>query len=142
LKPASGTWATALAILLYWPFERWNRLPRDGGILWAYALTVLILTAVGIWAADYAEKVYQEKDPHRVVIDEIAGFFFAMILIPWEWRWVLAAFLLFRAFDVWKPAPIRGLQRLRAGWGIMIDDVLAGIYTCGALHVARYFVTW
>ncbi len=134
---ASGTWGTGVGILLYWPFARWNRLPSAGGIPWLYALAVLLISAVGVWAATFAESVYSEKDPHRVVIDEIAGFFVTMFLVPWDWRWILAAFSIFRFFDVLKPYPIRKLERLPSGWGVMTDDLLAGVYSCAVLHVAR-----
>jgi phosphatidylglycerophosphatase A len=137
---ASGTWGSLVAIGLYWPFAAWNRLPSEGGLLWAYFLVVVAVSVLGVWTADYAEGVYGEKDPGRVVIDEIAGFFIAMILVPWDWRWIAAAFFVFRAFDVWKPYPIRGLQRLRGGWGIVVDDLLAGAYTCIVLHAARLTV--
>jgi phosphatidylglycerophosphatase A len=101
---------------------------------------VLIVTALGIWASGYAERVYGEKDPHRVVIDEIAGFFVAVFLLPWDWRWIGAAFFLFRLFDVWKPWPIRRLQALPGGWGIMVDDLLAGTYTGLLLHAVCWMI--
>ncbi len=137
---ASGTWATALAILFYWPMAGWNRLPSQGGNLWIYGGIIAAVSALGTWAADYAEKLYQEKDPHRVVIDEIAGYFVSMTLLPFHWGWLVAAFFVFRLFDVWKPYPIRQLQQLPGGVGIMIDDLLAGVYTCVVLHVAKIWV--
>jgi phosphatidylglycerophosphatase A len=95
------------------------------------------VTALAVWGSNYAEKHYKEKDPGKVVIDEIAGFFFAMFLIPTTIAWVVAAFFIFRAMDVWKPGPIRPSQNLGGGVGIVIDDVLAGILTCAILHAVR-----
>jgi len=139
---ASGTFGTALAILFYWPMARLNRLPSEGGTLWLYALIVIAATALAIWASNFASKAHGEKDPHRVVIDEIVGFFFAMFLVPFNIWWIAAAFFLFRLFDVWKPYPIFQLQSLPGGIGIVIDDVLAGIYTCVLLHAARFGLHW
>lgn len=137
---ASGTWATALAILLYWPFAGLNRAPAEGIGIYIYLAVVVAVSLLSVWTSDVAEKLHAEKDPHKVVIDEIAGFFVSIILIPWEPMWVAAAFFVFRLFDVWKPYPIRQLQSLRGGLGITIDDLLAGVYTCVLLHLARMFL--
>ena len=137
---ASGTWGTALAILFYWPMAGLNRLPRDGGRPWLYGLIVMAVIVLGTWASTYAESVYKAKDSGKIVIDEIAGFFIAVLFIPWHWGWMLAAFFVFRLFDVWKPWPIDRLQRLHGGVGVMIDDVLAGAYTCLLLHLARVVI--
>jgi len=137
---ASGTWATALAILLYWPFAQFNRPPGEGNGIFIYIAVVIALSIISIWTSDVAEKLHAEKDPHKVVIDEIAGFFVSMFLLPWEPMWVAAAFFGFRVFDVWKPYPIRQLQSLKGGLGITIDDLLAGVWTCALLHLARAFL--
>jgi phosphatidylglycerophosphatase A len=89
------------------------------------------ITMLGIWAATRTEKVIQRKDPSIVVIDEVAGQMIALLSGPfWLHTWwsVLTAFLLFRLFDIWKPYPIRRLEALESGLGIMADDVLAGAY--------------
>jgi phosphatidylglycerophosphatase A len=134
---ASGTWGTGVAILLYWPLARLNQLPSQGGKPWLYALIVLGVIALGTWAADEAEKFYKVKDSGKVVIDEIAGFFVTMFFIPFTWYWLLGAFLIFRLFDVIKPGPIRRLQHLKGGVGIMIDDVLAGALGCVVLNLIQ-----
>lgn len=94
-------------------------------------LVVLTLTMLGIWAASRTEKIIQKKDPSIVVIDEVAGQMIALLSWPFlahsAWT-VLSAFILFRVFDIWKPYPIRRLEALESGLGIMADDVLAGIY--------------
>lgn len=98
----------------------------------AFMLVVIfVLTMAGIWAATRAEKALRKKDPSIVVIDEVAGQMIALLSGPfWLHTWwsVLTAFLLFRLFDIWKPYPIRRLESLESGLGIMADDVLAGAY--------------
>ncbi len=98
----------------------------------AFMLVVIfLLTMGGIRAATRAEKLLRRKDPSAVVIDEVAGQMIALLSGPfWLHTWwsVITAFLLFRLFDIWKPYPIRRLERLESGLGIMADDVLAGIY--------------
>src|SRR5438128_6803579 len=94
-------------------------------------LLIFIVSVVGIWAASRAEKMTQKKDPSIVVIDEVAGQMIALLSGPFwlpTWWSMLSAFLLFRLFDIWKPYPIRRLEALESGLGIMADDVLAGIY--------------
>ncbi len=94
-------------------------------------VVVFVVTMVGIWAASRAERLLQRKDPQVVVIDEVAGQMIALLSGPfWIQTWwsIITAFLLFRAFDIWKPYPIRKLEALQSGLGIMADDVLAGAY--------------
>lgn len=98
----------------------------------AFMLVVIFLvTMVGIWAATRAERLFRKEDPAEVVIDEVAGQMIALLSGPfWLHTWwsVFTAFLLFRAFDIWKPYPIRKLEDLETGLGIMADDLAAGAY--------------
>lgn len=98
----------------------------------AFMLVVIFLvTMAGIWAATRAERLFRKEDPSEVVIDEVAGQMIALLSGPfWVHTWwsVLTAFLLFRAFDIWKPYPIRQLENLETGLGIMADDLAAGAY--------------
>ena len=94
-------------------------------------LVILVVTLIGIWAASRTERVQQKKDPSIVVIDEVAGQMIALLSGPfWIQTWwsILTAFILFRLFDIWKPYPVRRLESLESGLGIMADDVLAGVY--------------
>jgi len=94
-------------------------------------LVTFAVTMCGIWAASRTEKLQQKKDPSIVVIDEVAGQMIALLSGPFwlpTWWSILSAFILFRAFDIWKPYPIRRLEALEGGLGIMADDVLAGVY--------------
>ena len=94
-------------------------------------VVILIVTWAGIWAASRTERILHKKDPSIVVIDEVAGQMIALLSGPfWIQTWwsILTAFILFRWFDIWKPYPIRRLEGLESGLGIMADDVLAGVY--------------
>jgi phosphatidylglycerophosphatase A len=94
-------------------------------------VVILVVTMAGIWAASRTERIQQKKDPSIVVIDEVAGQMIALLSGPfWIQTWwsILTAFILFRLFDIWKPYPIRRLEKLEAGLGIMADDVVAGAY--------------
>lgn len=101
------------------------------------AALALVLGVLGVWAGGQAEKYFARTDPGQVVIDEVVGQMITLFLWPGaNWRWLLAGFLLFRFFDVVKPFPARRLEHAPGGWGIMLDDVAAGIY--GALALALF----
>src|ERR1041385_1389005 len=110
-------------------------------------LAIVIVTMIGVWSASRAERVLQKKDPGMVVIDEVAGQMIAMLSVPAffpGWWPVFSSFLLFRAFDIWKPYPIRRLEALESGLGIMADDVLAGIYALivNSVLIAAYLLAF
>ena len=95
----------------------------------------LLVTVVGIPAATRVARDSATKDPQFVVIDEVAGQLIALIGVPLAWKTFLAGFILFRAFDIVKPPPVRQLERLPEGTGIMLDDVAAGIYALVVMQV-------
>ncbi len=100
-------------------------------------IVALFLCAVGVWAAGEAEKFFGRVDPGQAVIDEVVGQMLTFLLMPHaSWKWLLAGFLLFRAFDIVKPFPARQAERFPRGWGIMLDDVVAGLYGLVVLSVA------
>ncbi|MDX6443424.1 MAG: phosphatidylglycerophosphatase [Blastocatellia bacterium] len=108
-------------------------------------VVIFLVTMVGIWAASRAEKLLRKKDPSIVVIDEVAGQMIALLSGPfWAPTWwsVLTAFILFRAFDIWKPYPCRKIEDLHSGLGIMGDDVVAGVYalTVNSVLISAYLL--
>lgn len=109
-----GTIATFLALLVRWNFK-------------VGALTILVLFAFGVWASDRLSKALNKDDPPSVVIDEFVGYLVAM----WNLGEImlLPSFFLFRMLDIVKPFPIRTFERLPGGWGIMMDDFVAGLFT-------------
>ena len=98
-------------------------------------LLIILLLITGVWSATEAEKIWG-KDSHRIVIDEITGMMIALLFIPGKIKYVLAALVLFRFFDILKPLGIKQMEKFPAGWGVMADDVLAGIYSLVILHLA------
>jgi phosphatidylglycerophosphatase A len=102
-----------------------------------------LLLAIGFLLLGIKSSREMEKewgpDPQKVVADEIAGLWIAMIAVPVSLKNLAIAFVLFRIFDIWKPLGIRRMERLPGGWGVMMDDVLAGIYSCLLLHGWLYF---
>jgi phosphatidylglycerophosphatase A len=98
---------------------------------------VLVVALVGTWAATRAEKLLGKKDPGAVVVDEVAGQLIAFLFVPWRagtWA-VVAGFVAFRLFDIWKPYPVRRLEDLGGGLGIMADDCLAGFYAAALMSL-------
>ena len=95
-------------------------------------IVISIISFAGIWAATRAESLFNRKDPGAVVIDEVSGQMIALLsasfFINFAWS-IASAFILFRLFDIWKPYPIRRLESLESGLGVMADDVVAGLYT-------------
>jgi phosphatidylglycerophosphatase A len=133
LPKAPGTWGSLVGLLLFFLLQKLS-LPLY--------LTVLAgLFIVGTFAAGETEKILDSRDPGIVVIDEIVGMLISLIAIPAKPLYLLLGFILFRLFDIVKPFPIRLIdQRFHGGLGIMLDDVVAGIYALAALHVTASFL--
>jgi phosphatidylglycerophosphatase A len=105
-----------------------------------FAALGILLAIPGIWAAGFVAKEIGRKDPHVVVVDEVVGQWIALAgASQLNWKSWLAAFALFRLFDIWKPPPVRQLERLPAGWGIVADDTMAGVYAALVLFAAGWF---
>jgi hypothetical protein len=103
-----------------------------------FAMAVL-LTLIGIPAATRVARGAGRKDPQFVVIDEVAGQLVALIAVPLAWKSFLAGFILFRAFDIVKPPPVRQLEAIPEGAGIVLDDIAAGLYALVAMHLFLHF---
>ena len=153
LPLAPGTWGSMVGVaiyLLFWATEThlgnyflnrdWN---GEQVTAWVHAINAvifLIFCLIGVWASGRATHLFANKDPQKVVVDEVMGQLLVFMFIPFDvhWYYVVAGFLLFRLFDIWKPYPIDSLQNLPAGIGVCADDILAGVYggTCLALLYA------
>lgn len=129
---APGTFGTLMAIPLYLLLAQ---LP-----LWAYVVALVVSFAVGIYLCEQTSKDMGVHDHGGIVWDEFVGFWIAMTALPFHWAWILAGFVLFRLFDILKPWPISWLdKRVHGGLGIMIDDVLAGIFALIILQLANHW---
>jgi len=130
-----GTIAAAVTCGLIWLL--W--LTQDGQNSWIFLLITLAITLIGIYVGNKVE-AFWGKDSYRVVIDEVAGMMVTMVFIPHNAWLLLAGFILFRFFDILKPLFIRRLEALPGGTGVMMDDILAGIYGNIVLQVAILFI--
>jgi len=126
---APGTAGTLGAIPLY-------LLVRPLGLA-AVAATALVVTLVGLWASGIVERRLGTKDPQIVCIDEVAGVFVTWLAAPPTWKGLIVGVVLFRIFDQWKPWPARAAERLGGGAGVMLDDVVAGVWGAALLGGAR-----
>ncbi len=128
---APGTVGTLAAVAVYWWF-----LPNDAWL----CLAAVLAAAAGVWAAGVAEAAWRQKDPGRICVDEFAAYFVAVAFLPKTLVYASAAFVLFRALDVFKPFPAGRSQRLRGGWGVMADDLIVALYTNLILQGARLVI--
>jgi phosphatidylglycerophosphatase A len=133
---ASGTFGAAVGLVVFF-------LTRDWPAAWQIGLVVLV-SAVGIWASKVAAEHFGRKDPGQIVIDEVAGQLLTLLLLDVHVAGAAAGFLLFRAFDIVKPWPARQFEALPHGFGVMADDLMAGVYAwiCLALLVRFVPIQW
>jgi len=136
LKPGPGTWASVATVLL-WAAASHGIAPAVRP--WATISAAALATLVGIPAATRVARATGVKDPQFVVIDEVAGQLVALIAVPLAWKTFLAGLILFRVFDILKPFPIRSLERLPEGIGIVVDDLGAGLYALAVMHLLLHF---
>jgi phosphatidylglycerophosphatase A len=101
------------------------------------AIALAVVVVIGIWAGSRVERVLGRKDPGVIVIDEVAGMLLSVVLLPRTVPVLATAFLLFRIFDIWKPFPARESQALSGGMGVMVDDLIAGLYALVLVMGAR-----
>jgi phosphatidylglycerophosphatase A len=130
---APGTAGTLVGVLVYAVFSRFQ---------WpVYLLSVAALSLFAVYVSQEAERIYREKDPSRIVIDEIAGFQVTMFLVaPTAWH-IVIGFILFRVYDIIKPFPIRLCERrIPGGYGVVVDDIVAGVYANITLFLLIRFV--
>lgn len=125
-----GTYAAIVCCLV------WILIPA-GNIYWQVFFTLFIVS-LGIWSSNVVDAIWG-KDSSKVVIDEIAGMMVTLIAVPANWRYILIGLLLFRFFDIAKPLYVRSMEKLPRGWGVMADDVLAGVYAHIVLSIVVYY---
>lgn len=132
LRPGPGTWGSLAAVLIWAGLSRfiepaWQTLTLAG--------LAAIAVAIGIPAATATAQASGVKDPQFVVIDEVAGQWITLLFAPVAWKTLLAGFILFRGFDIVKPPPVRQLEKLPGGTGIVLDDVAAGVYALAVMQL-------
>ena len=128
---APGTAGSAAALLMAVGLHAWL-----GWLPFWFAIIAAALVAPGIWSAGVMARVVGRKDPSIVVVDEVIGQWIVIAAAPViNWKSMLAAFILFRLFDIWKPPPVRQLESLPGGWGIVADDIMAGVYGAVVIFV-------
>lgn len=127
---APGTFGTLAALPIYWLIKDWH--------IAAYLTFLALVFIVGIWVCQQAADWLKNDDPSGVVWDEIVGYLVAMAFAPSGWQWMLVGFLLFRFFDIVKPWPVSlADKKLHGGLGIMLDDVVAGIYALVIIQITN-----
>jgi phosphatidylglycerophosphatase A len=136
LRPGPGTWASAATVLLWAALAHALAPSLRTPVAIVLALAIVL---IGIPAATRVARGSGIKDPQFVVIDEVAGQLAALVAVPLGWKSFLAAFILFRAFDIVKPPPVRQLEALPEGAGIVLDDIAAGLYALGIVHLLLHF---
>ncbi|MGB8932972.1 MAG: phosphatidylglycerophosphatase A [Anaeromyxobacteraceae bacterium] len=125
---APGTVGTLGAVPLWWAL---SHLPAP-----AHLAAIVILTLFGVTAASHAGRYWGVTDASAIVIDEVVGYLVTVALVPFSWQTAALGFVLFRVFDVAKPWPASVLDRVKNPWGVMFDDVAAGLYAMALLAVA------
>jgi phosphatidylglycerophosphatase A len=138
-KPGPGTWGSVAAVLLWAAYARGFD-PAPLALLIALIVGIVLSIALGVPAATIAARESGRHDPGFVVVDEVAGQWIALLGSPANWRTALLALVLFRLFDITKPFPARQLESLPEGWGIVFDDVAAGLYALGVGWLLRHFI--
>lgn len=137
---AKATLASAATVAVYYLFAV-AFAPDDAWLRGATVLAaVAVISVVGVWASRTVAEQTRDEDPSKVVIDEVAGQLLAVAPLPLEPVWMLAAFILFRLFDVIKPFGIRRLEQIGNGVGIMLDDLAAGLAT--AILLLAAYMAW
>jgi phosphatidylglycerophosphatase A len=139
LKPGPGTWGSIAAVLL-WAAVAFLRHPSPAAHLIVLLVWIVLAIVSGIPAATIVERESGRTDPGFVVIDEVIGQWIALLGSPTDWRHGLIALVLFRIFDITKPFPVRRFERLPGGWGIIFDDVAAGLYALGVASLVRIWI--
>ena len=130
---APGTVGSIIGLLVFW-------LIKDYASFTIEMFVAVALFFAGVWASTIVEQVLERHDPGVVIVDEVVGMLVALMLLPPTITVMFLAFLLFRVFDIIKPYPARWCEQLSRGWGIMMDDVVAGLYVNVLIHIILWIV--
>jgi phosphatidylglycerophosphatase A len=136
LPGGPGTWGSLAAVLIWFALARF--IPPESQWL-VLAVMAAAAVALGIPAATRVARASGTKDPQFVVIDEVAGQWITLLFVPVTWKTLAVGFILFRGFDIVKPPPVRQLEKLPEGTGIVVDDVGAGIYALAVMQLLLHF---
>jgi phosphatidylglycerophosphatase A len=131
MRPAPGSWGSLFGVV-----TGFGLASLSSGLL---EIAILLAIIFGTIAANHHQSETGSKDASEVVIDEVAGQWIALLVIPLDWRWALAAFVLFRLFDITKIGPIGMVEKWPGGVGVMADDVIAGVFAALCLWLAQWF---
>ena len=134
LRPGPGTWGSLAAVLIWFWVARWSPRPQV-----LFAALIVGVIAIGIPAATRVARASRTEDPQFVVIDEVAGQWITLLFSPVTWKTLVVGFILFRGFDIVKPPPVRQLERLPEGTGIVADDVAAGVLALVVMQLLLHF---
>jgi phosphatidylglycerophosphatase A len=108
--------------------------------IWYSVIALILITAVAVWVSNVSQDLLDRKDPPEVVIDEVAGFLVTMFFLPHTWPALAMGFALFRFFDIIKPYPVKKIEGFRGGFGIVMDDLLAGFYANLCVRVILFLL--
>ena len=128
LPIAPGTWGSLAAIIGWWLWLQY----LDPLV---FIVLIIAIFTIGVFATNTIIDHTGEKDPSRVIIDEVAGQWLGLLILPDGMLYIAGAFVLFRFLDIFKPWPIRQMEQFPKGWGVMLDDILAGLLTLGLIQV-------
>jgi len=130
LPIAPGTWGSLVAIIGWWLWLQY----LDPLV---FIVLIIAIFAIGVFTTNTIIAHTGEKDPSRVIIDEVAGQWLGLLILPDGMLYIVGAFVLFRFLDIFKPWPIRQMEQFPKGWGVMLDDTLAGLLTLGLIQVVN-----
>jgi len=130
LPIAPGTWGSLVAIIGWWLWLQY----LDPLV---FIVLIIAIFAIGVFTTNTIIAHTGEKDPSRVIIDEVAGQWLGLLILPDGILYIVGAFVLFRFLDIFKPWPIRQMEQFPKGWGVMLDDTLAGLLTLGLIQVVN-----
>lgn len=136
---APGTAGALLGCIALFAYTHFIGINNNTNFQIVFSILIILTTLIGVWATRNLQEEWGE-DPSRVVIDEVIGVWITLLFVPLTWQNILIGFVLFRFFDIAKPLGIRKMEAFENGWGVMLDDVLAGVYGNIALQFILYML--